>query len=163
MTFILIIIIIIIIILLGEPNKQTFVSDDIKLCCLITIRTGNNIYLFITKYSFLRLHSVSRKIFTYFQWGVETNLAKIQNHVAFDGFWSGLRLLTVTQQHVVGLRSHWATAGMLCLMNSPHFCLLAFTSFHTSLNFLRGGRRARLGPPGPGYPALSVGLIVALR
>ena len=64
----------------GEPNKQTFVSGDIKLCRLITIKTGNNIYLFITKYSLLRLHLVSRKIFTYFQWGVETNLAKIQKH-----------------------------------------------------------------------------------
>ena len=76
---------------------------------------------------------MSRKIFTYFQWGVETNLAKIQNHntvqgynseenpfktkfcfFAFDGFWSGLRLLTVIQQHVAGLGSHWATGGMLC-------------------------------------------------
>ena len=40
----------------GEPNKQTSVSGDIKLCCLITIKRGNNIYLFITKYSLLRLH-----------------------------------------------------------------------------------------------------------
>ena len=64
----------------SEPNKQTFVSGYIKLCCLINIETGNNIYLFISKYSLLRLHLVSRKIFTYFQWGVETNLAKIQNH-----------------------------------------------------------------------------------
>jgi len=30
----------------GEPNKQTFVSGDIKLRCLITIKMGNNIYLF---------------------------------------------------------------------------------------------------------------------
>ena len=27
-----------------EPNKHTFVSGDIKLCCLITIKMGNNIY-----------------------------------------------------------------------------------------------------------------------
>ena len=70
----------------GEPNKQTFVSGDIKLWCLITIKTGNNIYLFITKYSLLRLHLVSRKIFTYFQWGVETNLAKIQQHNTVQGY-----------------------------------------------------------------------------
>ena len=70
----------------GEPNKQTFVSGDIKLCCLITIKTGNNIYLFITIYSLLRLHLVSRKIFTYFQWGVETNLAKIQSHNTVQGY-----------------------------------------------------------------------------
>ena len=63
-----------------EPNKQTFVLRDIKLCCSITIKTSDNIYLFITKYSFLRLHLVSQEFFTYFQWGVETNLAKIQNH-----------------------------------------------------------------------------------
>ena len=36
-----------------NPNKQTFVSGDIKLCCLIIIKTGNNIYLFITKYTLL--------------------------------------------------------------------------------------------------------------
>ena len=29
-----------------------------------------------------------------------------------------LRLLTVIQQHVAGLGFHWATRGMLCLMNS---------------------------------------------
>jgi len=69
-----------------EPNKQAFVSGDIKLCCLITIKTGNNIYLFIPKYSLLRLHLVSRKIYTYFQWGVETNLAKIQNHNTVQGY-----------------------------------------------------------------------------
>ena len=57
-----------------------------KLCCLITIKTGNNIYLFITKYSLLRPHLVSRKIFTYFQWGVETNLAKIQHHNTVQGY-----------------------------------------------------------------------------
>ena len=50
------------------------------------IKTVNNIYLFITKYSLLRLHLVSRKIFTYFQWGVETNLAKIQNHNTVQGY-----------------------------------------------------------------------------
>ena len=53
---------------------------------LITIKTGNNIYLFITKYSLLRLYLVSRKIFTYFQWGVETNLAKIQKHNTVQGY-----------------------------------------------------------------------------
>ena len=29
---------------------------------------------------------MSRKIFTYFQWGVETNLAKIQNHNTVQGY-----------------------------------------------------------------------------
>ena len=64
----------------GEPNKQTFVSGDIKLCCLITIKTGNNIYLFKATLS------VTEIFFTYFQWGVETNLAKIQNHNTVQGY-----------------------------------------------------------------------------
>ena len=40
----------------------------------------------MTKYSLLRLHLVSRKIFTYFQRGVETNLAKIQKHNTVQGY-----------------------------------------------------------------------------
>ena len=47
------------------------------------MKTGNNIYLFITKYILLRLYLVSRKIFTYFQWGVETNLAKSKNTIQY--------------------------------------------------------------------------------
>jgi len=31
----------------GEPNKQTFVSGDIKLCCLITIKNPFKIILFL--------------------------------------------------------------------------------------------------------------------
>jgi len=44
---------------------------------------GNNIHLFITKYSLL---IVSRKSCTYFQWGVETNLAIIQNYNTVQGY-----------------------------------------------------------------------------
>ena len=45
----------------------------------------------------------------------------------------------------------------------PHFCLLAFSSFHTSLNFLMGPSGPPLGPRAlaPATPPLSVGLLEA--
>ena len=72
--------------------------------------------------------------FTYFQWGVETNLAIIQNHNTVEGYNSEenpfkiilflcfRRILVrsatfdshpAARGTVAGLGSHWATGGML--------------------------------------------------
>ena len=115
---------------------------------------------------------MSRKIFTYFQWGVETNLAKIQNHNTVQGYNSEVNpfkiilfLLLSTDFGPVcdfwqSSSSTWQVldpTGQLeaccvwwTVLTSP-FLPARFHLFSYQLKFFWGASlRAPLGPPGPG-------------
>jgi len=115
---------------------------------------------------------VSRKIFTYFQWGVETNLAKIPKHNTVQGYNSEenpfkiilflcFRRILVRSatfdSHPAARGRSWIPLGNWRhvvsdeqFLTSP-FLPVRFHLFSHQLKFFEGALRAHLGPPDPGH------------